>query len=107
VAQAYIETRIFDLNSKRMLTRLARGEETGPEASMNKLYWSEMETRLTELAVDVLGERGELEPGTTDATGEWFNTYLYARASTIYAGTSEVQKNILAQRVLGLPREGW
>ena len=107
VAQAYIETRVFDLNSKRMLTRLAHGEETGPEASINKLYWSEMETRLTELAVDVLGERGELEPGTPDATGDWFNTYLYARASQIYAGTSEVQKNIIAQRVLGLPREGW
>jgi alkylation response protein AidB-like acyl-CoA dehydrogenase len=107
VAQAYIETRVFELNTQRTLTRLARGEETGPEASMNKLYWSEMEARLTELAVDVLGERGELEPDSPDAVAEWFNTYLYARASTIYAGTSEVQKNILAQRVLGLPREGW
>jgi alkylation response protein AidB-like acyl-CoA dehydrogenase len=107
IAQAYIETRIFDLNSKRMLTRLARGDQVGPEASMNKLYWSEMEARLTELAVDVLGERGELEPGSADAAGDWFNTYLYARASQIFAGTSEVQKNIIAQRVLGLPREGW
>ena len=107
VAQSYIETRVFELNTQRTLTRLARGEKIGPEASMTKLYWSEMEARLGELAVDVLGERGELEPGTPEAAGEWFNEYLYARASMIYAGTSEVQKNILAQRVLGLPREGY
>ena len=107
VAQAYIETRVFELNTQRTLTRLARGDQIGPEASMTKLYWSEMEARIGELAVDVLGERGELEPGTPEAGAEWFNHYLYARASMIYAGTSEVQKNILAQRVLGLPREGY
>ncbi len=107
VAQTYIETRVFELNIQRSLTRLARGETIGPEASMTKLYWSEMEARLGEAAVDVLGERGELEPGTPEAGANWFNLYLYARASMIYAGTSEVQKNILAQRVLGLPREGY
>jgi alkylation response protein AidB-like acyl-CoA dehydrogenase len=71
---------------------------------MTKLWWSEMEVRIAELAVDVLGPRGELVPGSRDAEGEWYNEYLYARASMIYAGTSEIQKNIIAQRVLGLPR---
>jgi alkylation response protein AidB-like acyl-CoA dehydrogenase len=107
VAQAYIDTRVFELNAQRTLTQLSKGAELGSEASLTKLYWSEMETRIEELAVDVLGPRGELAPGAPEAVrdGEWFNEYLYARASMIYAGTSEVQKNIIAQRVLGLPRE--
>ena len=107
VAQAYIETRVFELNTQRSLTRLGRGEQIGSEASLTKLYWSEMEARIEELAIDVLGPRGELAPGAPDAerNGAWYNDYLYARASMIYAGTSEVQKNIIAQRVLGLPRE--
>lgn len=105
VAQAYIDTRAFELSTQRTLTRLAKGQPIGPEASMTKLWWSEMETRIMELAVDVLGPRGELEPGSPDAEGDVYNEYLYARASMIYAGTSEIQKNILAQRVLGLPRD--
>jgi alkylation response protein AidB-like acyl-CoA dehydrogenase len=107
LAQAYIETRIYELTVQRALTRLARGQAPGPEASLNKLYWSEMKVRLTELALDILGPRAELGPGSPDAEhdGGWYGEYLYARASTIFAGTSEVQKNIIAQRVLGLPRE--
>jgi alkylation response protein AidB-like acyl-CoA dehydrogenase len=107
IAQSYIETRLFELNTQRTLSRLGKGQELGSEASMTKLYWSEMEMRLLELGVDVLGPRGELAPGSplSEADGRLFNEYLYARASTIYGGTSEVQKNILAQRVLGLPRE--
>ncbi|HEY6380048.1 MAG TPA: acyl-CoA dehydrogenase family protein [Candidatus Dormibacteraeota bacterium] len=105
VAQAYIDTRLFELSTQRTLTRLGKGQTLGPEASLTKLWWSEMEARIAELAIDVLGPRGELLPGSRDAEGEWFNEYLYARAAMIYAGTSEIQKNILAQRVLGLPRE--
>ena len=59
---------------------------------------------LEELQIDTLGARGELANGSPDG-GEWFSQYLYARASMIYAGTSEIQKNIIAQRVLGLPKE--
>jgi len=107
VAQAFIETRVYELTVQRALTRLARGEAPGPEASLNKLYWSEMKVRLDELALDILGPRAELGPGSPEAenNGGWYGDYLYARATTIFAGTSEVQKNIIAQRVLGLPRE--
>jgi alkylation response protein AidB-like acyl-CoA dehydrogenase len=107
VAQGYIETRMFQLNNQRTLSKLAKGAQVGSEASLNKLYWSEMEVRLEELALDVLGPRAELAEGSPDAelNGEWFGEYLYARASMIYAGTNEIQKNIIAQRVLGLPRE--
>ncbi len=107
VAQSYIETRVYELTVQRALTRLARGEAPGPEASLNKLYWSEMKVRLDELALDILGPRAELGRGSPEAEhdGGWYADYLYARAGTIFAGTSEVQKNIVAQRVLGLPRE--
>jgi alkylation response protein AidB-like acyl-CoA dehydrogenase len=107
VAQAYIETRVYELTVQRALTRLARGEAPGPEASLNKLHWSEMKVRLDELALDILGPRAELGAGSAEAEhdGGWYRDYLYARAGTIFAGTSEVQKNIVAQRVLGLPRE--
>ena len=104
IAQGFIETRVFELTSKRVLSQLSKGKSLGPEASLNKLYWSEMEARMAELVLDTLGARAELATGSQDG-GEWFSQYLYARASTIYAGTSEVQKNIIAQRVLGLPKE--
>ena len=66
---------------------------------MGKLYWSEWYVRATELAMDILGPDG-LHPGP------WLTDYLAARASTIYTCTSEIQRNILAERVLGLPRGG-
>jgi alkylation response protein AidB-like acyl-CoA dehydrogenase len=107
VAQGYIETRMFELNNQRTLSKLVKGAQIGSEASLNKLYWSEMETRLEELGLDTLGPRAELAEGSPDAemNGALFGHYLYARASMIYAGTNEIQKNIIAQRVLGLPRE--
>ncbi|MHB8508177.1 MAG: acyl-CoA dehydrogenase [Candidatus Dormibacteria bacterium] len=106
VAQGFIENRVFELNTQRVLTKLAKGEQLGPEASLSKLYWSEMETRLYELGNDILGPRAELAAGEdAEDEGQWAADYLYARASMIYAGTSEIQKNIIAQRVLGLPKE--
>jgi alkylation response protein AidB-like acyl-CoA dehydrogenase len=107
VAQGYIETRVFQLNTQRVLSKLSKGEELGPEASLSKLYWSEMEARLYELGNDVVGQKAELVEDSPDSPqqGRWFHDYWYARGSMIYAGTSEIQKNIIAQRVLGLPRE--
>jgi alkylation response protein AidB-like acyl-CoA dehydrogenase len=102
IAQSYIETRMFQLSNQRTLSKLAKGAQVGSEASLNKLYWSEMEMRMLELGLDVLGPRAEVAEG---ADAELFGDYLYARASMIYAGTNEIQKNIIAQRVLGLPRE--
>jgi alkylation response protein AidB-like acyl-CoA dehydrogenase len=106
IAQGYIETRMFQLNNQRTLSKLVKGGQVGSEASLNKLYWSEMETRLLELGLDTLGPRAEIAEGPeAEHDGAVFGDYLYARASMIYAGTNEIQKNIIAQRVLGLPRE--
>jgi alkylation response protein AidB-like acyl-CoA dehydrogenase len=83
----------------RTTSRLARGESLGAEASVTKLLWSELERDLFEAHRDILGAAGEAHVGTA-----WQNRYWYARAATIYAGTSEIQRNIIGERVLGLPR---
>ena len=83
----------------RTVSRLAAGASLGAEASVTKLLWSELERDLFEAARDLLGPEGE-----TSLDSEWQNRYWYGRAATIYAGTSEIQRNIIAERVLGLPR---
>src|SRR5258708_33712894 len=66
IAQGFIETRVFELTNKRVLSQLSKGKALGPEASLSKLYWSEMEARLEELQIDTLGPRGELATGSPD-----------------------------------------
>jgi alkylation response protein AidB-like acyl-CoA dehydrogenase len=77
---------------------------------MGKLYWSEWYRSATELALEILGPQGLRLDGAEASEGygssRWLTEYLAARASTIYTGTSEIQRNILAERVLGLPRGG-
>jgi len=106
IAQSVIEVEITKLNNWRTLTRLVRGQPLGPESSFIKLYWSEMSQRLHDVLMDVMGAHGMLERGSPHAVarGRLARSYLYYRAASIFAGTSEVQRNIIAQRVLGLPR---
>jgi len=107
ITRHFVDTEVYRHNMYRTLTRLASGKPIGPEASLNKLYWSQMEGRIYESGMQVMGELGELEP-SADASvdkGHWHKSYWYSRASMIYAGTSEIQKNIISERVLGLPKE--
>jgi alkylation response protein AidB-like acyl-CoA dehydrogenase len=101
LAQADLELEVFRLNTLRSLSRASRGGSAGPEGSILKLYWSEMNQRTAQTALDVLGP--EAQQWDLDG-GRWAYQYLRSRGNTIEAGTSEVQRNILAQRVLGLPR---
>jgi alkylation response protein AidB-like acyl-CoA dehydrogenase len=106
VAQTQIEVEILKLHNWRTLTQLLRHGKPGPESSLVKLFWSEMSHRLHDTAMDVLGARGQLWHGDprVDGRGRWQRSYLYYRSGTIFAGTSEIQRNIIAERVLGLPR---
>lgn len=106
LAQAWIEVELTKLHNWRTLTQLRRSGKPGPESSLVKLFWSEMSQHLHETAMQVLGAGGQLWCGERRATahGRWQRSWLYYRAATIFAGTSEVQRNIIAQRVLGLPR---
>jgi alkylation response protein AidB-like acyl-CoA dehydrogenase len=106
VAQAQIEAHVFRLIGLRNLTSAQHGHPPGAEASLTKLYWSEMDKRLQEIAVEVQGPYGALAPESPFAVegGRWQYGWMWAQAETIYAGSSEIQRNIIAERVLGLPR---
>ncbi len=106
VAQFAIETAILRCTAYRNITMLQRSGVPGPEGSILKIFWSELEQRLKDTAIEILGPFGLLPRGEERSVdgGMWFYELLWSRSSTIYAGTSEVQRNIIAQRVLGLPR---
>jgi alkylation response protein AidB-like acyl-CoA dehydrogenase len=97
LADAYVEVKLFQLHNWRTLSRLERGLEPGPEGSMLKLYWSEMSKRLHDTAMSVLGEESSL-------WGTWQRSWLYYQSASIFAGTNEIQRSIVGERVLGLPR---
>ena len=77
------------------------GEQVGPESSLTKVFWSELDVRLHELALELLGPYAELRG--IDAH-DWMKSYEFALSGPIYAGTNEIQRNVIAERVLGLPR---
>jgi len=107
LASAYVEVRLFQLHSLRSLSRLAAGAEPGPEGSSLKLWWSEASKRLHRTAMTVLGDAAPLWRGAqgNPGDGRWQRSWLYYQASSIWAGTNEIQRTILGERVLGLPRE--
>ncbi|HSP09464.1 MAG TPA: acyl-CoA dehydrogenase family protein [Candidatus Dormibacteraeota bacterium] len=106
VAQAQIEAHVFRLIGLRNLSSAQHGKAPGAEASLTKLYWSEMDKRLQETALGIEGLYGALAPESSFAIeeGRWQYGWMWAQAETIYAGSSEIQRNIIAERVLGLPR---
>lgn len=79
----------------------------GAEASYMKIFWSELDVDLHSTALELLGERGELLSSASDAdqSYDWMSGYLFSLSGPIYAGTNEIQRNIVAERVLGLPRK--
>jgi alkylation response protein AidB-like acyl-CoA dehydrogenase len=106
VAQCTIESSILRYTAYRNITQVLRTGVPGPEGSILKIFWSELEQRLKDVAIEILGPFGMLprEDARTIDGGFWVHELLWSRSSTIYAGTSEVQRNIIAQRSLGLPR---
>jgi alkylation response protein AidB-like acyl-CoA dehydrogenase len=118
LAQMYAEVEVMRLLGMRTLTGFIRGRQPGPGESAFKLYWSEYHRRVTELAVDICGPAAMTPegvwprtsfhadlPGAANSSASWVGTFMNARAGTIYAGTSQVQRNILGEMVLGLPKE--
>jgi alkylation response protein AidB-like acyl-CoA dehydrogenase len=100
LAAVHVELEVLRYHNLKVVSRIANGAAIGPEASLHKLAWSETHRKLADLAVDILGEDFAAETGAEP----FRDIYLQAQAETIYAGTSEIQRNIIADRVLGLPR---
>ena len=108
LADAYAGVQIMKFNGLRMLSGLVSHGTLGPEASIGKLYWSTWHRRLGERAMRVLGTDGlTVADSSPDrySLDEFHRIFLFSRAETIYAGASEIQRNIIGERVLGLPRE--
>ena len=106
LVQSFVELRVLRLHNWRTLSRLSKGLEPGPESSWVKLAWTDMTQHLSTTAVDLCGETAPLWRGAHGAAadGRWQRQWLWSKAASIAGGTSEVQKNIIAERLLGLPR---
>jgi alkylation response protein AidB-like acyl-CoA dehydrogenase len=107
LARLLVENEVMRANGLRVLANLADGRVPGPESSIEKLYWSEFDKRFRETALDLLGPGGQLLRSSAVARNDvdWAREFLWSRAGTIYSGSSEVQKNIVAKRVLNLPQD--
>jgi alkylation response protein AidB-like acyl-CoA dehydrogenase len=118
IARCYSRAEIMRHLGNRVLTTWLAGETAGTAASVSKLYWSEHHREVTDLAMDIIGPEAMVptgrrplrhyradDPGAPNSTASWSTVWLNAVSGTIYAGTSEVQRNILAETALGMPRE--
>ena len=97
VIRMWMRAEAYRLQTLQTVTGTVEGRPAGPETSLVKIWWSELDTELHEVALDLLGPDAELE-------GPWSKGWQFALSGPIYAGTNEVQRNIAAERVLGLPR---
>ncbi len=106
VTRAWMDAEAYTLNTYQTVSRLLAGGKIGAEASLNKIFWSELDVKMHETALAILGVRGQLLPSAPAAggVGDWLDGYLFALSGPIYAGTNEIQRNVIAERILGLPR---
>jgi alkylation response protein AidB-like acyl-CoA dehydrogenase len=100
--QAFMDAEAYDLYTLRSVTRMQAGESVGAESSLSKLFWSTLDVHLHETALALLG--AEAEHTDQGEARDWMKGYQFALAGPIYAGTNEIQRNIVAERLLGLPK---
>lgn len=118
LARAYTKVEIMRFMGYSALTRFAQGQRPGPDAAITKVWWSDYHREVTELAMDILGPAGLVAEGrrpssafrsddfnAPNSTASWQTVFLNARAGTIYAGTNQIQRNIIGEMMLGLPKE--
>jgi alkylation response protein AidB-like acyl-CoA dehydrogenase len=102
VVDAWLDADAYRLYVLGTALRALDGQSIGAESSANKLFWSQLDVRIHETALAMLGERATL---TSAQSASWLDGYLFSLAGPIYAGTNEIQRNLVAERVLGLPRK--
>ncbi|NRB39134.1 MAG: acyl-CoA dehydrogenase family protein [Pseudomonadales bacterium] len=107
VIKAYMSAESYCITTFETACRLIKGGKIGAESSTNKIFWSELDQDMHATAMDILAARAELEPFAPQAkgVGTWLDGFLFAQSGPIYAGTNEIQRNIIAERMLGMPRK--
>jgi alkylation response protein AidB-like acyl-CoA dehydrogenase len=107
VVRAWMDAQAYQLLTLQAVTKMADGTPLGAASSVSKLAWSELDVQLHETALELLGPYAELTGDASDAIdgGAWIKAYQFALAGPIYAGTNEIQRNVIAERLLGLPKE--
>lgn len=107
VVRSYMDAESYALATYQTASRLIKGGKIGAEASLNKIFWSELDQHMHETAMSILASRAELLPHAPAAgeVGRWLDGFLFAQSGPIYAGTNEIQRNIIAERLLGMPRK--
>ncbi|MBT5005554.1 MAG: acyl-CoA dehydrogenase [Halieaceae bacterium] len=107
VMRAYMDAESYCLTTYQTACRLNKGGKIGAESSTNKIFWSELDQNMHATAMSILGARAELLPHAPNAkgVGNWLDGWLFSQSGPIYAGTNEVQRNIIAERMLGMPRK--
>jgi alkylation response protein AidB-like acyl-CoA dehydrogenase len=107
VVQCYMDAEAYALSTYQTASRLENGAKIGPESSCNKIFWSELDIKIHETAMSLLGPHAEIEHSNAPdqaMISAWLDGFLFAQSGPIYAGTNEIQRNIIAERLLGLPR---
>jgi alkylation response protein AidB-like acyl-CoA dehydrogenase len=106
VVKSWMDSEAYALSTYATASRLRKGGHIGAEASTNKIFWSEMDLAMNEAAMNILGPRAELmtQDGEAGEISHWLDGFLFSQAGPIYAGSNEIQRNIIAERMLGLPR---
>ncbi|RLT93115.1 acyl-CoA dehydrogenase [Ketobacter sp.] len=107
VVKSFMDAEAYALSTYQTASRLMKGGKIGSEASVNKIFWSELDQHMHETAMRILASNAELLPDakTETDTGHWMDGFLFAQSGPIYAGTNEIQRNIIAERLLGMPRK--
>jgi alkylation response protein AidB-like acyl-CoA dehydrogenase len=106
VTRAWMDTQAYAYNTYSVAAKIMAGGRIGAEASLNKIFWSELDRAMHRTAMQLLGAAAELRHLGDGAINEWLEGYMFSLSGPIYAGSNEIQRNITAERLLGLPRVG-
>jgi alkylation response protein AidB-like acyl-CoA dehydrogenase len=106
VAKAWMDTQAYTYNTYAVAAKIMAGGSIGAEASLNKIFWSEMDRAMHRTAMQLLGAAAELRHFADGRMNDWLEGYIFSLSGPIYAGSNEIQRNITAERLLGMPRVG-
>jgi hypothetical protein len=106
VAAAWMGAQAYAYNTYMAASKIIAGGHIGPEASLNKIFWSELDRAMNRTAMRILGAAAELKQFDDGTMNSWLEGYIFSLSGPIYAGSNEIQRNIIAERLLGLPRQG-